>query len=343
MTQGPGQEGEQFRLPYFRTMKHLLKILLLLLCLLLAGGGGYLYVRQKFQPAANQLVVPYLPLVSPFVWKADSAARPVVPHAALLVPVTLPGCPRRCLLQFDTGAPSSVLYAHPLAALRARYPGLRQQMRPRADTVANVQLRLGGQPLQAHWLRLLPVGDRRLPPADSTPVVIGTLGADLLDGRVMVLDYPRQRFTLCAHVPDSLARRTRFAPLVFDSRRVLLSAHVQGQEHQLLFDSGSSAFALLTSQDTWNRLRQPHALPCETTVNSWGRQLTAHTVATPATLGLGPATVPLVTVTYIEGTAFWQSVLMRFSGMGGMLGNAPFVGSIVILDVPGHRFGVARP
>lgn len=325
-------------------MKPLLKILLILLCLLLAGGGGgYLYVRHKFQPAANQLVIAHLPLVSPFVWKADTAVRPAIPHAALLVPVTLPGCPRRCLLQFDTGAPSSVLYAHPLAALRARYPGLRQHLLPRSDTVTNVHLRLGGQPLLARWLRLLPVGERQLPPADSTPVIIGTLGADLLDGRVVVLDYPHQRLKLYAQVPDSLARCTSFAPLAFDSRRVLLHAHVQGQERQLMFDSGSSAFALLTSQTTWNELRQPNALPHETKVNSWGRQLTAHTVASQAALGLGSATVPLVTVTYIEGTTFWQSALMRLSGMGGMLGNAPFTSSILVLDVPGNRFGVARP
>ncbi|MEJ7659332.1 MAG: hypothetical protein WKG07_06755 [Hymenobacter sp.] len=91
----------------------------------------------------------------------------------------MPGCPRRCLLQFDTGAPSSVLYAHPLAALRARYPGLRQYPLPRSDTVTNAHLLLGGQPLLARWLRLLPVGERQPPPADSTPVIIGTLGAEL--------------------------------------------------------------------------------------------------------------------------------------------------------------------
>lgn len=325
-------------------MKLLPKILLLVLGLLLASaGGGYLYVRHKFQPAANQLAIPHLPLASPFVWQADTTARPAVAHAALLIPVELPGCPRPCLLQFDTGAPSSVLYAHPLAALSARYPALRQQLRPRADTLANVHLRLGGQPLLARWLRLLPMGSHELPPDEHTPVLIGTLGADLLDGRVVVLDYPRQRLLLCAQVPDSLTRGTSFAPLTFDSRRVLLQARVQGQERHLLFDSGSSAFALLTSKAAWNELRQPGTQATETNVNSWGRQLTAHTAATPAALGLGPATVPLATVTYIKGTTFWQSALMRFSGMGGMLGNAPLTGSVVILDVPGKRFGVARP
>ena len=324
-------------------MQILLKSLLLLLCLLLAGGSSYLYVRHKFQPAANQLVVAHLPLVSPFVWKADTTARPVMPHAALLVPVMLPGCPRRCLLQFDTGAPSSVLYANPLAALRARYPGLRQQLLPRANAVANVHLRLGGQPLLARWLRLLPVGQQKLPPADSTPVVIGTLGADLLDGRVIVLDYIRQRLEVHAQVPDSLAHLASFVPLAFHNRRVLLQARVQGREHQLLFDSGSSAFALLTNENTWNKLRQPNALPQESKVNSWGRQLTVHTVASDAALGLGSATVPLATVTYIEGTTFWQSALMQLSGMGGMLGNAPFTGRILVLDVPGNRFGVTQP
>ena len=56
-------------------------------------------------------------------------------------------------------------------------------------------------------------------------------------------------FTLYTHVPDSLARCASFAPLAFESRRILLRVRVQGQERQLLFDSGSSAFVLLTSQD----------------------------------------------------------------------------------------------
>ncbi|MEJ7659331.1 MAG: hypothetical protein WKG07_06750 [Hymenobacter sp.] len=45
-----------------------------------AGGRGRRatqHVRHKFQPAANQLVIANLPLVSPFVWEADTrgAAR----------------------------------------------------------------------------------------------------------------------------------------------------------------------------------------------------------------------------------------------------------------------------
>ncbi len=102
-------------------MKLVLKALAGLFLLLLAGSiGGYFYVQHKFRPAPNQLAVPGLPVSTPFVWLADSGAKPVVAQAALLLPVVLPGCPRRCYVQFDTGAPSSVFYAYPLAALAAR-------------------------------------------------------------------------------------------------------------------------------------------------------------------------------------------------------------------------------
>jgi hypothetical protein len=57
----------------------------------------------------------------------------------------------------------------------------------------------------------------------------------------------------------------------------------------------------------------------------------------------GATAVPLGTVTYIEGMSFMQSTLTRFSGMGGMLGNAPFSQQTIILDVKNGRFGVVQP
>ncbi|GAA4007234.1 hypothetical protein GCM10022408_18920 [Hymenobacter fastidiosus] len=79
-----------------------------------------------------------------------------------------------------------------------------------------------------------------------------------------------------------------------------------------------------------------------TPVNSWGKTLTSYTVATAEALHLGPATVPLQTVTYVEGTTVMQNLLTRFSGLGGMLGNEPFTTRTIIPDVRGSRFGVVQ-
>jgi hypothetical protein len=322
-------------------MKLLLKALAGLLLLLLLGAvGGYFYVRHKFEPAPSQLAVAGLPVSSPFVWLADSSARPVVPQAVLLLPITLPGCPRRCYVQFDTGAPTSVFYARPLAALAAHYPGVRPHLQPRADTLHQLQFGLGNGQVQARRLHIIDYGARALPADTAAPLLVGTLGADVLVGQVLVLDYPRRRLHLLAQVPDSLERRAAFVPLAFTGRRLVLSTAVAGEPRQLLFDSGSSAFALLTSPATWQQLASPRATPQVAAVNSLGKTLTAHTVATTADLQLGPVRVPLRTVTYMEGTTLMQRSLMRFSGMGGMLGNRPFNQHTIVVDVAQHRFGL---
>jgi hypothetical protein len=325
-------------------MKRLLKITLAVVVFLLVSGvGGYFYARQKFRPPVNQLTITGLPATCAFAWLADTTFLPVVPHRALLVPVTLPNCSRICYMQFDTGAPYTLLYSNPLNALQARYPALRRAIAVPADTLRNFRFNLGESQV---LMRRIPVrsnmGASSLP-ADSTALfIIGTLGTDALDGRVLVLDYVRQQFQLASQVPDTLVARTTFVPLEFDSRRLMLQAQVQGEVKQLLFDSGSSAFALLTNPDTYRKLARPGAQEQTASVNSWGKKLTSHTIPTAAVMQVGAATLPLRTASYMEGMNWWQKLLMSSSGMSGMLGNEPFSRHTIVVDVAGGRFGVVK-
>jgi hypothetical protein len=50
--------------------------------------------------------------------------------------------------------------------------------------------------------------------------------------------------------------------------------------------------------------------------------------------------MPLQTVTYMEGTTLFQRSLMRFSGMGGMLGNRAFGQHTIIVDVAHQGSGL---
>lgn len=206
-------------------MKIVLRFLFLLVLLLAVSGiGGYFYFRRQFQAPPNQLVVTGLPATFPLVWEAGPAARP---RAALLVPVRLPGCPRPCYLQLDTGAPYTVLYANALTALRTRYPAMPAARPPLADSLRDVVFGLGQGQVRAHSLRRLPTGGAHQLPANSAaPFVVGTLGTDALEGRALVLDYARRRGALYARLPDSLARRVAFGPLAFTGRRVLLEVRL---------------------------------------------------------------------------------------------------------------------
>jgi hypothetical protein len=325
-------------------MKTLVKILLaVVLLLVLSGLGGYFYMKQKFAPPANQLTITNLPATGPLRWTADTTVRPAVLHEALLVPVQLPNCARTFYLQLDTGAPYTVFYAHQLQVLSRHYPALRGALQVSQDVVHDFQFRLGGAPVVMRQAKVLLQGRPELPADSLEPYVIGTLGTDVLEGRVLVLNYARNQFTLTTQVPESLARRAEFGPLAFTNRRVLLDAGLQQKQQQLLFDSGSSANALVTSQSNWQELATPGAPTRTTAANSWGKKLLVHTASTDAQIRFGNLEAPLRTVTYIEGMNLMQRTLMRFSGMAGMLGNEPFLGTTLILDVKGGRYGVVRP
>ena len=325
-------------------MKVLAKILLAIFTLFaLSSMGGYFYFRKKFQAPANQLVVSQLPATIPFAWEANATNPQALSHAALLVPISVPGCPRTCYLQFDTGAPYTLLKANALAVLRAEYPATRVVLQAQGDSIRSFRFTIGQGRVLARSLWVRPhASATQLPANTAEPFVIGTLGTDVIDGRVLVIDYVRQRFTLSSTAPDSLLRRASFVPMSFKERRVLLNVGLQGEQQELMFDSGSSAFALLTSPGNWKQMAQPAATAQSVPVNSWDKTLTAHTVATSAAMQFGATTVPLGTVSYIEGISFMQSMLTRFSGMGGMLGNAPFSQHTIILDAKAGRFGVVK-
>ena len=322
-------------------MKLAFKILFSVLALLvLSGIGGYFYMRQKFAPAPNQLLLTGLPATTAFTWWADTARGRDMAHAAVLVPVRLPGCPRTCYLQFDTGASYTLLYTESLAALQASYPNL--PFAQATDTVRNFRCALGRAQLLARWARVRPHGPHTLPADTATPFILGTLGTDAIDGRALALDFAHRRFSLDARLPDSLTRRATFVPLAFENRRVLLTMSLQGKPRQFLYDTGASAFSLLTSHDEWNQLAQPGAPLRKVNVKSFDRTLTSYTAPTAATLQIDQTNLPLGTTTYMDGTSLTQNLMMRFSGMGGMLGNEAFNGRTVLLDVAGGRFGLVR-
>ena len=59
-----------------------------------------------------------------FLWQAAQFGDRTEPHAALIVPVQIEGAPKTLYMQFDLGAPSTVLMKDKLDSLTARLPGL---------------------------------------------------------------------------------------------------------------------------------------------------------------------------------------------------------------------------
>jgi hypothetical protein len=267
----------------------------------------------------------------PMAWQGDSLGGSWDQHAVLLLPVKLEGSARTFYMQFDLGSPYSLFYKEQLDKIKVILPA--------GDTIPAINIRIGNMNRR---VRSVPVrsfpqkgGDRKGLP------VIGTLGADILDQRVVIFDYPHRRLTITNVLPASLPAPKH--PFYFAGGRIFFPAIIRQQQTLLYFDTGSSAFQLLTDSASWQQMADPTAHPLSYPVNSWGRTLTAHTTKTSDSIGIASLSIPVFRVTYIEGADTNQVSMMKKMGIGGMTGNTLFLDHLLMLDMKQKLFLLTKP
>lgn len=313
------------------------------LCLtvvLWATMPGLTSAQQMPALPPNQLVFDSTTHTLRFQWLGDSLQTPFEPHAAMLIPIQLENCPKRFYMQFDLGAPASMFYTDKIRQIREKYP----TTIPATDTttLTNIRFRLSTLDVLAKEIKLFTHHKSPISWQDKNSItIIGTMGADLIEGRIIVIDYPAGKLTIGTEVPAKLKSRLTLTDMTFAHRRILLPAQLQAKNIMVIFDTGSSAYELLTDRETATTLASDTVVQ-RNEVNSWNRKLTANTLHTSNTIGLAAAALPLKHVTYMEGVSSAQVSQMKRMGISGMIGNKIFLNSILVLDTRNRKFGVIK-
>jgi hypothetical protein len=238
------------------------------------------------------------------------------------VPIQLNG--RTYRFQLDTGSNATIFYGDEAERLGWREPG---RNNARIETI-----RLGGTRLPAQRLVLRP----EIKPKPGE--LAGTVGLDLLEGYVTVLDYPRQHFCLVprADMPRALFARTLWAPATeIRNGKVFITITVGGEaQDNLFFDTGASYLALSVDFERWKVLTGRSGASDATErvrASSWGRQVQLVGAPTRKPLQVGSAHLGCPTVFYRPDEP------EQFRGFPypaeGSVGNAPFWSEIVVLDL----------
>jgi hypothetical protein len=275
-----------------------------------------------------------------FRWRGTMMGQRVVEHSVLQVPIRLPNAPDSLFLQLDTGSDQSMLYEVPYRELRPGLPGTLPAFVLEAAVVGTARL-----DSDTIWLR--PKSGR--PIASTRARTVGTLGADVLRRRVLVLDFARQRFALLApnaSIPVPLERHARWATLTARNGKLFVHARVLGTEREdLFFDSGSSAFPLVIRREIWPAWtgRQPADSANDVWMaTSWGREVPL--IGAPLRGSVSIAGVEFrAPATFFHGDTAGPPGFFETSPypVTGYFGNALFGDSVtVIIDVPRRRFGL---
>jgi hypothetical protein len=325
-------------------MKKLFKVFLLILVLSILSGITFL--SCKFKPEPNQLTLNDKELKTSFQWVKSQFNDRTEPYGAMLVPVKIEGCPRTFFMQFDFGHPTTIFYKCILDEVNLKYKNLSYQKKGNKFILKDYSFGVGSSKITAKEISVLDCKVQNFNWGDSTSIItIGTIGSDIIENKVMLIDYPAQRISISESMPDSIAKTVKMSDFKFKFRRILLPAVIRNETKNIYFDSGSSSFELITDEGNWAKLAQKGQKEDIYKINHWGKPWTAHTISSTDTITFNSIKIPLKNVTYMEGegTKGLIRILYKLVGVGGLTGNKLFLNKKVLIDTKNLKYAIIDP
>jgi hypothetical protein len=280
---------------------------------------------------------------SPFVWYADTVNGVVRPKIALLIPCTIKGIHRKLLFQFDTGSNSSMIYEGP----RQQYHLPITWAADSQFAFTTISATLGYYHIDSTRFSIHRNVRDTLVDNDPYPVV-GTLGQDILVGKILILDFPHQRFSIfdsLNSVAETFLSKVSFVSL--NRRNQKLFVTLQFGEiisTDFFFDTGASMFPIETTKEMWQKLtgfQGNEASLSSLKVPSWGKNIVL--IGAPIKDGIRIRNLQVNTpFAYFDSTRTHDFAKWPFK-TDGLFGSALFYDEYtVVLDLIKDRFGILK-
>ena len=219
---------------------------------------------------------------SRFTWSNETLGGKFYEKASLSVPCKIAGLPYNFSFQFDLGAGKTGIYEKNLRSLFHLLPDLAHHLKRLkspllfwnskkyyealiisfgAYTATNKKAFLYNSYGDTFTVNSLNINDS---------FNLGTIGADLFQGKVLIIDYPNQQFAICDTVPEKFTTNLINIELDKDGR-VILPYKSKGDLYKITFDNGSSLFPI-TARTVNRKKFSINPIIDSIEVSSWGEK-----------------------------------------------------------------------
>jgi hypothetical protein len=294
--------------------------------------------------AAQAQQLPWIP----FNWEGGTLAGRHFDKVGITVPVALDNLPHKFKMQLDLGAVTTEVYGNAMAPYLAKYPALNAKLDTtrtfyiqgqKNPKLIGVKLQLGSVDFGLRDLGYFRKFGNKLTAktlTDKAKVHVGTIAPDLFQNRVLIIDYPHQRLCVVDQVPAAYAKAS-FQPFKLKDGRIKIPLRINGQTEDLLFDTGSSLFALLTTRQRATTAAT-EAVQDSIKTSTWGEYYYVYGRRPKQAIYFGTKQLP--------DALLFSDNLQKFDklyeeeNVWGITGNAYFLHNTVIIDYKNHVFGV---
>ncbi len=283
----------------------------------------------------------------PFRWKGDSISGKYFDKSAMFVPLKIDDIPANFSMQFDLGAVNTVIYGNAIEPYLDAYPYLKNKIDTskkffmQGEThpmFANMQLKMGTaifKNTDVGYFENFGSSIDKDSILSKTEKHIGTIGPDLFQGKILIIDYPQKRIGVCQEMPAQYKKAT-FLPFRTDHGRPIIPLTISDSTRDVLFDTGSSLFTLMALKE--DVLKTGTKVVDSLAVMSWGNELMYYGIQTNTAIKYGNKVLNGDVIYYDEKDTFGG--LYQYLKIWGLTGNVFFLKSTVIIDYKNNVFGV---
>jgi hypothetical protein len=284
----------------------------------------------------------------PFKWAGDTISGRYFDKSSIVIPVKIDNIPTNFTMQFDLGAVKTVVYGNSIQPYLAIYPDLKNKIDTSKNffiqgeknpMFTNMELRMGAvafKNIEIGYFQNFGSKIEQDSLFSNTEKHIGTIGPDLFQDKILIIDYPQNRIAVCQELPKQYKLAT-FQPFRGDDGRINIPLSINGKVQYLLFDTGSSIFTLTTSKESALETADSK-IEDSLAVSSWGKEITFYGIKTNKAIKFGNKVLNGSLIYYDEKRTFED--FYKAANIWGLTGNVFFLKNTVIIDYKNKLFGV---
>ncbi len=309
----------------------------------LFGGYGYYSYKTKFghweitNLSSKDTTISW----AKFEWNNGFLGKKYVERTSMNIPTKIEGIPFNLTFQFDVGSNYTKIYENPLKSIYQASKAFENKVKNPAQfwnkigTLKDASILFGNYKFTSKNAFISKNYGDFIPKENiikGDTVHIGTIGADMFQDKVLIIDYPNQQFAILDEVPKEFEANLIIVEMKKNGMPIL-PMKIKGNNYRIAFDNGSSIFPIICLEKNTSKFSSNPDIDT-LKISSWRV--------------LHDVTGKMITDTFeLAGHRFSNvKVYTNHSGLGishstdGMTGNALFWDKTVIIDYKHKKFGV---
>ena len=286
-------------------------------------------------------------LTEKFYWSPAEISGRHFDKAAMYLPISFDTVSEIHYSQFDLGSDATILYQNNLKSF-TEYNYLKLDSLSDANTarplfmIKGVELNIGKVNFgKRNVLGFYNYGEpiTRKKNASVSENSLGTIGADIVQNKLLVINFPNQTISFLDSTNSTLENYFSFEKCKIENNRIMVPIIINGKTYYCMYDTGSSLFPMMTSFNNWKEFTT-QKINDTLSVTNFGNPVIMVGSNSSKEINIGRNSLADFAVYYAKDNNFDK--MFEQLKCDGIIGNAFFFNKTICIDFKTKRFGIAK-